>query len=184
MRWPFVFAVHALCVLYSTMAEDCLLNSPLEFHDLKDGDRKQVTLSGNQLTITPIGSADRLLATALGVAMRSARLILRALASYCFHHTYAIQFEKYFRNEGLACGFGSLHLFTFMYSCTIYTSHAEIYTVADVIFIVWLSFLTHGNPVTRNVHFWQLDCARHDGSDILQRFRGLQRTWKTKPTAK
>ena len=32
--------------------------------------------------------------------------------------------------------------------------------------------------------FEQLECASHDGSDILQRFRGLQRTWKAKPTAK
>ena len=60
MRWPFAFAVHTLCVLHSTKAKDCLLTSPLDFQDQKDGDRKRVTLSGNQMAITPSRSADRL----------------------------------------------------------------------------------------------------------------------------
>ena len=79
MRWPFAFVVHTLYVLYSTTADECLLTSPLEFQDQKDGDRKLVTLSGNQLSITPIGSADRLLplhCVLLSVAMYCAGILL------------------------------------------------------------------------------------------------------------
>ena len=37
----------------------CIEGSQVVFKDMHDGDSKQVTLSGNDLTITPIGSDDR-----------------------------------------------------------------------------------------------------------------------------
>ena len=40
--------------------ESCLEGSPLVFKDQHDGDLKQVTLSGNHLTIVPFDSDDRL----------------------------------------------------------------------------------------------------------------------------
>ena len=129
MRWPFVFAIHTLCVVDSTTAKDCLLNSPLEFQDQKDGDRKLVTLSGTQLTITPIGSADRLsilqlyfvvLAGTLSFAMRCARLFLWLLAIHCFHHTCAHQNALMTVSQRASMCFCSLRLYIFMY---IYSMH-------------------------------------------------------------
>ena len=61
MRWPLVFAIQTLFVFVARMtkANTCFLSSPVVFQDQHDGDRKLVTLSGNQLTITPSGSTDR-----------------------------------------------------------------------------------------------------------------------------
>ena len=61
MRWPLVFAIQTLFVFVARMtkANACFLSSPVVFQDQHDGDRKLVTLSGNQLTITPSGSTDR-----------------------------------------------------------------------------------------------------------------------------
>ena len=60
-RWPLVFVTQTLFVARITKANTCLLSSPVVFQDQGDGDRKMVTLSGNQLTITgtPFGSTDR-----------------------------------------------------------------------------------------------------------------------------
>ena len=40
--------------------KSCIQGSPLVFKDLNDGDSKLVTLSGNRLSITPIGTDARL----------------------------------------------------------------------------------------------------------------------------
>ena len=63
MHWAFLVAIHTLCIDYSSTTKTCLPRFPLEFQDQKDGDRKMVTLSGKygtELTITPVGSGDRL----------------------------------------------------------------------------------------------------------------------------
>ena len=61
MCWPFVFAISALRIVHSVTAKDCLPNFPLKFQDQHAGDRKQVTLSGNKMTITPLGTRYRFL---------------------------------------------------------------------------------------------------------------------------
>ena len=47
------------CDLPDSINQGCLASTPHVFEDQHDGDRKMVTLSGNKLSITPIGSAER-----------------------------------------------------------------------------------------------------------------------------
>ena len=87
MRWEFAVAIHTLCILRCTTANGCLPSSPLKFQDQHDDDRKLVTLSGNQLTITPFSSTDRFSTPVL--AMDCTRLFLRVVAIHSFiTHTH------------------------------------------------------------------------------------------------
>ena len=49
------------CAAAGNITRPCLPSTPLLFQDQQDGDRKLVKLSGNKLSITPIGTADRYL---------------------------------------------------------------------------------------------------------------------------
>ena len=81
MRQPLlvVFAIHILCIIHSIAAKYCLPSSTFEYQDQLDGDRKKVTVSGNQLVITPSGSTERL----------SIQLITLRLRDDCRTHVVA-----------------------------------------------------------------------------------------------
>ena len=59
MGRPFAFAINTLCLVHSITAEGCLPNTAIKFQDQHNGDRKQVTLSGNNMTIKPMEKKKR-----------------------------------------------------------------------------------------------------------------------------
>lgn len=72
MRWPVACALYMLCLVHSIAARKCLPNTALKFQDQHHGDSKQVTLSGDELTITPYEHTDRLFMISILLLFHSA----------------------------------------------------------------------------------------------------------------